>query len=259
MRTLRGNPTVSWLLAGAVVVAAFLLVGVIAHAVSPSPSGPALSSYSTTAQGAAAWGELLQRDGHSVRQLRKPASHADLPANATLVILARESGAGIPSAGQLHSFLSRGGRVVLGGQAAAALAPSLEGDVIAVPDPTFLENGALGSGDNASRSLALAGPATRPVYFDEVVHGYGPEIGLAALPERWWFAIAVLALALAAWALSRAVRLGGRDPLPEPAPSPRAAYIDAMAATLIRAASRDEIAREAAAAREREHVFRGSL
>jgi Domain of unknown function (DUF4350) len=255
----RVSPTVGWLLAVAAVVTAFFLVGIVIHAVSPSPSGPALSSYATTPAGAAAWAELLRQDSHAVRQLRSPLSHSNLPGNATLVILARNSDQGTPSVGQLQGFLSRGGRVVLGGQEAAALAPSLHGDVVTVPDPTFLENRELGSAGNASRSLRLVGPTTRPVYFDETVHGYGPGTGLAALPERWWFAIGALAIALAAWALSRAVRLGGSDPLPAPAPSPRGAYIEAMAATLVRAASRDEIAREAARAREREHAFRGSL
>jgi hypothetical protein len=258
MSALRSNPTFGWLAAGVSVVALFFLVGIVAHSVSPTPSGPGLSSYATTPSGVAAWAELLSRDGHAVRQLRKPVAATTLPANATLVILSSGSELAASDAAALQRFLNRGGRVVLGGRA-AAIAPMLHGDLIPVTSPSFLQNAALTSGDNAFRSLALAGPSARPVYFDETVHGYGPATGLAALPERWWFAIVAFGLALAVWALSRAARLGGSDPRSAPRPSPRSAYIEAMAQTLVRAASRDELERDVAVAAERESAFRGSL
>ncbi|HTW12534.1 MAG TPA: DUF4350 domain-containing protein [Solirubrobacteraceae bacterium] len=241
-------------------VTAFFLVGIAANAISPSPSGRQLSSYATTPGGVAAWAELLARDGHAVRQLRGSASARTLPADATLVVLSHAGlenldGAGL---GGVQDFLNRGGRVILGGRA-ARIAGRLRGDIVEVPHPAFLENSGLAKGDDAYRSLTVAGPSGRPVYFDETIHGYGAAIGLAALPERWWFAIVALALALGFWALSRGVRLGGSDPLPAPQPSPRTAYITAMAQTLARTAKPDELRREMELAAEREAAFRRSL
>jgi hypothetical protein len=258
MSALRANPAVGWLAGAASVVVAFLVIGIVAHVVSPTPSGPGLSSYATTPSGVAAWAELLSRDGHSVRQLRKPVAATKLPANATLVILSNGTELASSDAVPLQHFLNRGGRVILGGQA-VAIAPMLRGDLIVVTSPGFLENAALASADNAARSLAIAGATARPVYFDETVHGYGPATGLAAFPRRWWFAIVAFGLALAVWTLSRAARLGGSDPLSAPMPSPRNAYIDAMAQTLVRAASRDELLREVRLATDRETTFRESL
>lgn len=265
MAAARTTPTLRWLAAALVVVVAFLVVGVIVSAISPSPSGPALSSYATTPRGVAAWAELLRRDGHSVSQIRKPFADTRLPANATVVVLAGafdllpgQSGATPADVRALQHFLDRGGRAVLGGQA-TAIAATLHGDVERLPDPTFVQNRSLAKRDNAFRALALAGPSSRPVYFYERLHGFGPATGLAALPERWWFAIAGLALSLGAWALSRAVRLGGSDPLPTPGPSPRAAYIEAMAQTLVRTADHDDLARAAKSAANRESALADSL
>jgi hypothetical protein len=131
--------------------------------------------------------------------------------------------------------------------------------VIGIPDPRFLENDELARGSNASRALAVAGPAMRPVFFDEVIHGYGPAVGLAALPTRWWFALALLALALGAFALSRAMRLGGSDPVAPAPASPRTAYVDAMAEALVRSTSRAELVRRVEDAASLETRFRGSL
>jgi hypothetical protein len=104
-----------------------------------------------------------------------------------------------------------------------------------------LENRDLATGTNAEFSLRLAGPADRPVVFAEAIHGFGPATGLAAFPRRWWVAIALLALAAGTFVLARGRRLGGPDPLPTEAPSPRAAYLEAMAATLRATADRDRL------------------
>jgi hypothetical protein len=148
--------------------------------------------------------------------------------------------------------------VILGGRVTASARP-LHGDLILAPSPAFLENASLARAKNAFRAITLAGPSTRPVYFDETIHGYGPATGLAALPERWWFAIVAFALALCVWALSRAARLGGSDPLPAPRPSPRSAYIEAMAQTLVRAAGQEELLQDVRLATDRETAFRESL
>ena len=254
----RVTPLVAWSLLGTGVVLAFALAGAILSAIAPAPSGPALSSYATTARGLAAWAELLERDGHAVTQVRRPLGSVRLPTQATLVVLGSTQ---LLSAGDAHAisvFLQHGGRLILSG-AARDRAVGDGGRVIGLADPAFLENDELARGSNALRALTLAGPPSRPVYFDEVIHGYGPATGLAALPERWWFAFALMALALAAFALSRAVRLGGSDPLtPEPL-SPRSAYVDAIAQALVRTTGSAELARRVEEAAAIEARFRGSL
>ncbi|HWD70132.1 MAG TPA: DUF4350 domain-containing protein [Solirubrobacteraceae bacterium] len=260
MTALRGRPppAVAWSMLGAGVVLAFVLIGVVLSAIAPAPSGPALSSYATTARGLAAWAELLERDGHKVRQIQRPLASVRLPSDATLVILggARELTAADGNA--ITRFVESGGRLVVS-RAVSAGAGGGRGRVIGIPDPRFLENDELARADNAFRALNVVGPPSRPVFFDEAIHGYGSATGLAALPERWWFAFALLALALAAFALSRAMRLGGSDPVAPPAASPRAAYVEAMADALVRSSGRDDLVRRVQDAASTEALFRGGL
>jgi hypothetical protein len=179
-----------------------------------------------------------------------------LPGDATLVILGGPQGLSVADGRAITRFVDAGGRLIVS-QAVGAHAGGARGRVIGVPDPRFLENDQLAHGANAFRALALAGPPRRPVYFDELIHGYGPATGLAALPERWWFGFALLALALAAFALSRAIRLGGSDPVAPVPPSPRTAYVEAMAETLVRTADRAELVRRVEQAASAETRFRG--
>ncbi|HEX3618416.1 MAG TPA: DUF4350 domain-containing protein [Solirubrobacteraceae bacterium] len=256
------SPAVGWTALGLAVVLAFALVGVILAAVAPAPSGPALSSYATTAPGLAAWAELLERDGHVVRQIQRPLAAVRLPADGTLIALGGRA-LSMPDARAITDFVQRGGWLVvngpLGGGGSGTGGADVRGRVIALPDPTFLENDRLARGANAFRALAVAGPPSRPVYFDELIHGYGSATGLGALPERWWFAFALLALALAAFSLSRALRLGGSDPVAPAPASPRTAYVDAMAESLVRTTGRDELVRRVEQAASVESRFRGSL
>ena len=253
----RWTPAVGWSAAGAAVVLAFFIAGAVLSALAPAPSGPALSSYATTARGLAAWAQLLQRDGHPVRQIRRPLSAVALPGDATLVILGGTQQLSVADGHAITRFVDRGGRLVVS-RAAGGHADGV-GRVVGVADPRFLENENLARGDNAFRALALAGSPARPVLFDELIHGYGPAIGLAALPERWWFGLALLALALALFALSRALRLGGSDPIAPVMQSPRAAYIEAMAEVLVRNTTRAELVRRVEQAEATEALFRGSV
>ncbi len=251
----RVPPAVAWSGLALCVVLAFALIGDIVSAIAPTPSGPPLSSYATTPKGLAAWAELLERDGHTVSQIRTPLASARLPAEGTLVIL----GGGTPvlsaaGSGAVARFVAGGGWLVISGPRIQRV-PSAKGRVIGVGDPAFLQNGKLDHGNNAFRALRIAGPPSRPVLFDEVVHGYGPAIGLAALPSRWWFAIVLLALALCAWGLSRAVRLGGSDPVAATVARPRTAYVDAMAQTLVRTNGSSELALRARAVATVEENF----
>lgn len=257
-RLTRISARAGWSAAALTLIGAFAVIGLILQLVAPAPQGPALSSYATTPRGVAAWAELLARDGHRVRQLRRSLAGAALPAGATLVVLGTPAPATAADLRRLRRFLGAGGWLVLGSGAAAGAA-RLPGHVVSVADPGFLENQALASDGNALRSLGLAGPPSRPVIFDEAVHGYGAATGLAALPERWWLALAGLALAAGWWALSHARRLGGADPVPPPAAAPRSAYVEAMAATLARVGDRPRLASRLDAAATGEEAFRRSL
>lgn len=255
MMRLRGRvaPGVLWAGLAVAVVLAFVIIGLVLTAVAPAPSGPPLSSYATTPKGLAAWAELLERDGHVVRQIQRPLSSVRLPANGTLVVLGGRPELSAADARAIARFVQRGGWLV---DSAGAGASDRSGRVIDLRDPGFLENRGLAHAGNAFRALTVAGPPSRPVFFDEVLHGYGPAAGLAALPERWWFAFVLLALAIGAFALSRAVRLGGSDPVPTAQAWPRTAYVEAMAETLVRTASRDDLVRRVEEAASAESLFR---
>lgn len=101
-----------WTLAATGVLAAFLIAGLLAEGLSPSPGGPASSSYATSSTGAAAWAELLARSGHPVTQLRRDLSHAALSPATTLVVLGAPN---LPPAAarRLGAFLRAGGRLVI--------------------------------------------------------------------------------------------------------------------------------------------------
>ena len=110
-----------------------------------------------------------------------------------------------------------------------------KGRVTLLADTTPLTNAALDEADGAALGIALAGGKGRTVAFLETVHGYGVSRGFGGLPTQVKWALLGLALtALAAvWAAGR--RFGPpEDPDAEP-PPPRVAYVDALAAALVRA------------------------
>ena len=105
-----------WIGAGAMVVLAFVAIGLIAGEIAPEPQGPALSSYATTRDGVAAWTELLERAGHAVSQLRAPLAGASLRADGTLVVLGAQ-GLDRADLRAAERFVRAGGWAVLGGGA----------------------------------------------------------------------------------------------------------------------------------------------
>jgi hypothetical protein len=237
-----------WLLAGAAVLAAFALIGVL-EAFEPAPQGPAGSSYATSVDGAAAWASLLSHDGHPVGRLRTGLSTARLRRNETLVVVQARTLGGAWAAVRLRRFVAGGGRLVLAGVAGAG-SRALSGEaggrgdgvsmrrlgrgrITVLGDAHAVENSGLARGGNALLALRLVGPRGRPVEFAEAVHGYTEATGLAAFPARWWATIAGLALAAGAWALARGRRLGPAEATaPDPIP-PRTAYVDAMAHAIV--------------------------
>jgi hypothetical protein len=157
-----------------------------------------------------------------------------------------------------------------GGTPVAAVADLGHGTVVLLADPSMLQNRFLGQAGNAAFGLAAAGPAARPVVFGEVGHGYGKTTGFDALPSHWRWALLGAALATLVWVWSRGRRLGPPDeddtePLPR-----RRAYVDAVAATLLRtgdpaggiepvqAAGRDRLARRTGVAADDDAQLRAA-
>ncbi len=120
------------------------------------------------------------------------------------------------------------------GAVTAAVARLGRGRVSVLADAGPLQNRWLGAADNARLAVALAGPAGSPVAFAESVHGYGGASGLSAVPVRWRWSLAGLALAGLLWLLAQARRLGPPVAERDALVPPRREYVDALAATLAR-------------------------
>jgi hypothetical protein len=156
----------------------------------------------------------------------------------TLVPVGETTGVTEVRAGSGGGWHELGGALPVIGPAGAPLvviARSGEGSVALIADPWPLQNRGLAEADGAALGIALAGGERRPVAFLETVHGYGVSRGFGGLPGNVKWALIGLALtALAAiWAAGR--RFGpAEDPDTEP-PPPRVAYVDALAAALVRA------------------------
>jgi uncharacterized protein DUF4350 len=141
-------------------------------------------------------------------------------------------------AGRLGSWEVPGGlRPILAGDLGRVIAvagDSGSGRVVALADPSPVQNGLLAAEDNAAFALGVVGGPGRRVLFAEGAHGYGASEGLAALPRRWRLALAGLGLAAAIWVYARSRRLGPPEDEARPLPPPRWAYVDAVAGTLAR-------------------------
>lgn len=302
------------------VVAFLVVVNVVALVVSylrPEPGGADGSAYATQPRGAAAYAELLRRNGHRVSLRRDALDAGRLDPASTLVVLDAPRLARAERAALAH-FLRAGGRLVAGGRDAGrgvlsraprwvqrgtkrarpavavpetravrtvvsageggfaalrgalpalgrdpallAVARAGRGRALLLADSAPLQNRLLGTADNAALALALAGPPARAVVFAEASHGYGRAAGLAALPQRWRFALAVAVLAGLLWLGSRARRLGPAEQTGEPPPPARREHVEALALALrrapdavvalapVRAAAREQVLRRAALA-----------
>jgi hypothetical protein len=124
----------------------------------------------------------------------------------------------------------------------AAVATIGRGRAVLLADTSPLTNELLGSDDDATLGLALAGPAGRPVLFAESVHGYGRATGLSALPTGWRVALAGLLVAVLALMLARGRRLGPPERADRELAPARREHVDAVAATLRKARRPDEAA-----------------
>jgi hypothetical protein len=100
------------------IVAFFVALNVVALVVSgvrPEPSGEDGSAYATQPRGAAAYAELLRRNGHPVRYERTPLGEAALDPGETVVLLDAPA-LGHREQRALDAFVRSGGRLVAGGE-----------------------------------------------------------------------------------------------------------------------------------------------
>jgi hypothetical protein len=180
--------------------------------------------------------------------------------SASVLVPAPETGAAasLRTVGEGHWERAGGALPVAAGADGAIVVVKTvgEGRIALVADPSPLQNRLLDDSDNAALALALSGPG--PVTFVESVHGYGEATGLAALPDRFQWALILLGLSGLLLIAARWPRMGPPEPPEEPLFPPRRAYVDALAATLarsrdrrsavesVRSAARERLARRAA-------------
>jgi Domain of unknown function (DUF4350) len=124
----------------------------------------------------------------------------------------------------------------LGDEEATLLAVASPGDgrALLLADASPLHNRRLGEADNAAFALALAGDRGRRVVFAESVHGYGVSTGLAAVPDRWWWALGGLVLAALLYLVARGRRLGPPEREERDLPPPRREFVEAVGSLLAR-------------------------
>jgi hypothetical protein len=285
-------------------IAFFAVLNVISFIVStarPEPSGKDGSAYATQPRGAAAYAELLRREGHRVNYLREPLEEARLDPDGTVVVLDADLESAERAA--LARFVSRGGRLVSAGENAGrgivpraprwsqegprfarpivpvpetsavsrvqssgaggfsglggalpalgeepallAVAQSARGRALLLADSSPLQNRLLGRADNAALGLALAGAPDRTVTFVESVHGFGRATGLAALPSRWKFGLAIAVLAALVALLALGLRRA-REPDVALAPVRAAARAQVIRTAALAPDASDDVVREAA-------------
>jgi hypothetical protein len=119
------------------------------------------------------------------------------------------------------------------------------GEAVLLSDASPLQNRFLAAADNAAFGLAMAGPRGRPVVFGESFHGYGEASGLEAIPARWWWVFAGLALAALLLALSQGRRFGPPELPGRELPPARVEFAEALARQLTRTRPRADAVRTA--------------
>lgn len=147
-----------------------------------------------------------------------------LPTGATVA----SAGVGSWSAlGALEPVLVGGDRVL------AASARAGRGQVVAIADPSILQNGTLAAAENAAFALAAVSPSGQTVLFDEGVYGSGAT-GFGALPPTWQTGLVLFAAAGLAWIWAEGRRLGPACAPARQLDPARRAHLDATAAALAR-------------------------
>ena len=112
-----------------------------------------------------------------------------------------------------------------------------DGDIVYLADSGPLTNDLIDTSANAAFALALVDDRTTAV-FAEGVHGYDTASGWRAIPSRWKTALGGLLVAGLLYAWSRGARFGPVEHPSREFDPPRAEYVEALGATLVRADAR---------------------
>lgn len=120
----------------ALVVAANVLLAGLQRLVGAAPGGTPGSSYATSADGLAAYADLLVAYGHPIRRLRAPLLDAapDLGAGDVLVVIDADP-AVFDAIYDLIGMVQRGGRLVVAGPGADAMARAVAGTELLLVEP----------------------------------------------------------------------------------------------------------------------------
>jgi hypothetical protein len=153
-------------------------------------------------------------------------SRATLPVGGFAAVQDVSNGSAWEDAGSLLPLVGNEDGTMLGIESVGA------GTVVALADESVLANGTLDRGDHAVLALLAVGETDGTVRFIEYIHGFTQPTGLAALPTRWKQALLVLALAGVVWLVAHGRRFGPAEDDSRGLAPPRAAYLDAVAATL---------------------------
>jgi hypothetical protein len=113
------DPRVRFLLGTVLALVAFGIVLAVIDRLAPAPEGPKSSSYATSPQGLAAYAALLERNGHTVRRLRRSITDQPPRDGETLIVL--DPASLEPKESQaIGEWVHRGGRLIAGGDAGAS-------------------------------------------------------------------------------------------------------------------------------------------
>lgn len=166
---------------------------------------------------------------------RPPSLEAEGPEDGAPVAPVPEAAGAIRTNGEAQWADSGEALPVIAGDGGALVltARAGRGTLVLLATASPLQNRLLARADNAAVALALA-PRDRPVTFLESVHGYGRATGLAALPERWKWMLAGLALATLVFVLARVRRFGPPEEAVRALPPPRRLYVESVGRTLAR-------------------------
>jgi hypothetical protein len=183
-----------------------------------------------------AGGRLVVAGPQSAELFGMPPADSMVARAAPVIAAPETAGISEVAAGELPAWSDTGPALPLlmnGNSTFAAAVNVGRGRVVLLADSGPLLNDGLAQADNAAFGLAVAGPSSRPVSFAEAGHGRGGR-GLMALPEKWKAALIAGALAagLALWSAGR--RFGPPQEDGRELPPPRRAYVDALAATLVK-------------------------
>ena len=173
------------------------------------------------------WAGIVTRDSPSVRPGPPAGSEGNAPEVAGIAEVVTAGEGSWSDVGETDAIL--GGR----GRTLATVADLGSGRVVMLADPSPLQNRLLDRVDNAAFALQITGEGA-PVRFAEGQHGYGDATGLRAIPSRWKWALAGLAVAALIGAVAAGRRLGPAEETARELPPPRRVYVDAVAEALAR-------------------------